>query len=236
MLDFKNALLDSLDPISKDLMKDPLHGTRAITLREIDNRLMLAYGILSSSDLSKNEDNLQLSYRINTPVREFISSHRIAHNVALRNGQPFPESQKVQFLLSALKQCGIFNLRCQMWQMEYPQVVNQTFELLVTAIQEFSDNYSQDATSASTGFSAAVHPDNIPDLQFLISTAVAAAVANLPNKSNLASPPLYCWTHGLGNHPSSSCRHPASDHINTATAKNSQEGSQRVAGRGRTSG
>jgi len=106
----QNAFLDSLDPVAKDLMKDPIHGTRGITLREIDARLVAAYGIMSSADLSKNEDILRISYRAENNLREYVASQRVAHAVALRSGQPFPEVQKVRFLLSALKPCAIITL------------------------------------------------------------------------------------------------------------------------------
>lgn len=239
--DFKNAFLDSLDPVSKDLMKDPIHGTRGITLREIDARLVAAYGIMSSADLSKNEDILRIPYRAENNLREFAASQRVAHAVALRNGQPFPEVQKVQFLLSALKPCAIFTLCCQMWQREFPQVINQTFELLVTAVQAFADNLTQDSTSSSSGFAAAATSMDTTDLHSLVATAVAAAVANLSSRPPVPRAPIatnasYCWTHGVGNHSSAKCRSPASGHLLNATLRNRLGGSNREAGRGRTSG
>ena len=245
-LDFKNAMLDALDPISRELMKDPIHGTRGITLREIDARLVNAYGVLSSADISKNEDILRVPYHGGNSFRDFAAAQRLAHTVALRNGQPFPEAQKVQFLLAALKPCGIFTLRCQMWQVEFPQVANQTFELLVTAIQEFADNLSHDSTSSSSGFTAAVNISNTSDIYSLITSAVAAAVANLPsNKTSVDNVPtratpaqnsVYCWTHGIGYHSSANCRNPASGHVPNATLRNKHGGSNKAAGRGRTSG
>jgi len=81
-----------------------------------DPDMVAAYGVMFSSDLSKTEDILRIPFRADNNFREFVASHRVVQAVALRNGQTFPEAQKVQFLLTTLKHCGMFILCCQMWK------------------------------------------------------------------------------------------------------------------------
>ena len=53
-------------------------------------------------------------------------------------------------------------------------------------------------------------------------------IKGLMKKNESKSYNYYCWSHGIGNHDSKSCKHPKPGHVATATSKNKNGGSEYV--------
>ena len=231
--DFKAIFIGSLDPISDRHLRDPTTGMRNVSIAAIYAHLMATYSVLSSADLAANEQILRSAYSTTMPIRAYTANQREAHAIALANNQPFSEAQKVQHLLIGLAPSTVFDSCLINWKIAHPTVAMQTFDLLVAAVLEFSDNIPTTATSGSMGYSAAVTPLGSlsqKDIATLVAAFKASSTAATPTTPATTGGPqgkprvkYHCWTHGMG-HSSDRCRHPAAGHQSTATAANKMGG------------
>ena len=160
------------------VLKDPVTGFRNVTLRQYHEHMDMTYLIMSPADLADNFASLDLHYDETKPLSDFIASQREVHTIQLANNNPIAESRKVIALVRAMTPCGTFNTRIDLWKIEVPTVVLQTFDLLATALEEFDRNRSKTATTSGAGYSAAVHP-SIASIQTQMATMTSTLAAVL---------------------------------------------------------
>ena len=240
---FTIALLGAIDQVSLHALTDPITGTSLLTLAAIFAYLELTFGILTPADLNANNDLLRIPYSPSITIRAYTTQHLHVHALALSNGQPFSEVQKVKALLDGVAPCGLFTDRCNLWKIALPTVTGQTFALLAEALHSWADTTVATTstlhyTAAATQSPASTSGTASPDLATLIAAAVQAALAEkrrVPKQPRAPKPPpaapanAYCWTHGARGHTSTlhhpttnptGCRHPAAGHKTAATLTN----------------
>ena len=205
---FKGIFIASLDCVTRRLITDPLTGTRNVTIQDIDARLFAAHGILSPSDLRANEASLREPYHPDRPIREHTSTHQELHAIAQANGNPISDAQQVDFLITSLRPCGLFNGRIDHWVIAFPTVALQRFQDLADALHLYADNRTPDLTTSSAGYSAAVRP-----------------ALDVSSTSRLKA---YCWSHGTCSHSSKDCTKRKIGHEDTASFANTKGGSNFV--------
>ena len=235
-----------LPPQTIQSIRDPIHGMTQMTLSTTTTACSALYGILSNADLVANEASLRIPYNSAEDIHTYTNKQTLAHDVAAANNQPFPETQKVNFLLNGITPCGIFGQHILMWRAAHGPVDQQLYDQLVRDVHEWSNSLGSTTTSALGYSSAAV----LPAIDY---TALAAAVAahnqqqparqpqRIPFTNRRAAPlqrpparplsqaiqpiypPNYCWTHGSG-HSGTHCRFPARGHRNDATFANKMGG------------
>ena len=203
LFDFKVSLLASLDAASFDLMNDPVHGTKNISVDQIDARLIMEYGILSPSDLSAIEATLLVPFQVGSNLRQYTNAHRRVHAVSELNGQLISEANKVKHLISGLTPCGLFQPCIDLCTLQNPTIALQLFAALVTAVHAFAATRNNMATTATEGFVAAVISPQFDDSMF--DFRAAAAVAAILKTKPAQRTQLYCWSHGVCGHTSKDC-------------------------------
>jgi hypothetical protein len=222
----------ALDDVSL-LAIDEVGGCVITTLAQMLATLDKIYGVLSPSDLARNSDKLLVPFQAPATIRTFLMSQRRVHLVAAENNFPIPETTKVRSLVNALSSDPSFNSRISAWQMAIPTAAAQTFNSLAEAIIEHADNKDVSATSGSLNYASqvVVGPSQgfSQDQLITISQLVALAVQAIPSKTSPQQPSnnQYCWTHGFTGHSSAQCKRPAEGHIEKATGRNQQGGSNR---------
>jgi hypothetical protein len=231
---FKMTFRASLDEVSHAAMDVDDDGVSSLSLSRMLDILDRMYRILSPSDLSRNADKLLVIFQPPTTIRAFITAQRRAHIVAAANSFPFPETEKIRAFVGALTPCGVFNGRIEAWKMAVPSAAAQTFDLLAEAILEYADNQDIQVTSGAFNYASQVIVPSVasPSPMFSadqlasIAQLVAAAVHAMPTKNTRSQGAAkhYCWTHGFS---SNLCKKPAEGHIESATAKNQQGGSNK---------
>jgi len=245
---FKQLIRASLDQGSLDLLDSDTDQATSLSLREMLERLDAFYRVLSPADLHRNRARLLVPYTPDKNIRSFISTHRRVHLVARENNFEIQEDEKVKALIDALKPCGLFNSRIEIWTMLFPLAINQRFDNLSNTIIEYSDNHDAQVTSGSSLYSnqvmtpvaAAPSVGLSQDMLMTISQCVAAAVqAAIAPSHSAVTPPVvtqaksknnqYCWSHGFCNHISRKCNFPHEGHQVAATANNRLGGSSKNA-------
>ena len=245
--EFKSALLGSLHGEAKQLVEDPITGTRNITLADIVQRLHDHFGVMTSTDLVSVMNVIEKPYSPSEPLRDYVLSHEKAYAVAERNGQPYPESLKVSSMIAGVTPCNLFNFAIDMWLSKNPQVKTQKFKSLTKALQIHSDSHGQRTTAGNAGYSAAavttLSPVLAPPVQEEIARLVAAAVSKMftPSPQQAPAPAtgpaqrtaktrtrMYCWTHGECGHASAACKNKSAGHDDRAARSDHRGGSTAV--------
>ena len=160
-----------------------------------------------------------------------LAIHINAHNIAIANGEPFSEHDKVAKLRGSLLPCGLFNSTIEAWTREFPTIALQTFANLQHATQIASAYGYGTAAAALTQPPPPVWVTLAPttDTAQLIAQVVATSIAAITSQQQLSkkdtsSPRLYFHTHGICSHTSQDCRTPGPKHNVLATAKNAMRG------------
>ena len=84
------------------------------------------------------------------------------------------------------------------------------------------------AGSATTGNPDGDEQKSAPDGFATMRLNIMNEIKGLMKKNESKSYNHYCWSHGIGNHDSKSCKHPKPGHVATATSKNKNGGSEYV--------
>ena len=231
---FKQQLLAALPLHVLTFLRSPLYGTLRLSLRDIYQRSKGKYGTMSAVDLNRNAGLLAIPYDSSTAVTDFLAVHRQSHTIAFLNGQPFAEAVKVKSLIDGLHACATFNGRIDAWVMQYPEVANQQFDSLATAIEAHAaSRHPPRHSSAAMGYSASSVSTTVPDLATIVAAVQAAMKTSAPAAHVPRAPrptlrhPIgssYCWTHGKCGHASNVCRNRSAGHQDLATANNRMGG------------
>ena len=224
------------------LMSEPILRMANRSIFWIVTFLFDNYGRLTPREMEDLVKTLEVYYMPETQsFSAHLAIHINAHNIAIANGEPFSERDKVAKLRASLLPCGLFNSTIEAWAREFPTIALQTFANLQHAAQIAENNRDRLATASAYGYgtaAAAVAQPPLPvgvtlapttDTAQLIAQVVAASIAAMTSQQQLSkkdtsSPRLYCHTHGICSHTSQDCRTPGPKHNVLATAKNTMGG------------
>jgi hypothetical protein len=252
---FRSALIKALDDSSSQHMADPVNGFLLLTVLAIITALRHKHQTLTVSDILRLRSSLQDPFTPGTvPLSTLISSHRRTHRLLADAGQPLDNFTTIHSLISAVRPCGLYDQRIQLYFIGTTLVANQHFEDLPgpPVVQGFANmlleydaaNFTQatePTTTAALGFAgAANHPPptlaqisrDLEHLSKLVASLLsphatpAAKAAQIPSTpTSVTKRKFYCWTHGANNsHHGHDCRNRKAGHQESATAHNKMGG------------
>jgi hypothetical protein len=224
----KDALLKSLDSVSKHLMVDDdsetyfTHDAPWMLARLLDS-----YGGLTSGDLDIVTASLDTPYiHVNADtLGDFIHAQQVAHRTLAKHHQPISEQMKFSRFKGAVNRNNQQLLQ-SFWPVflaNNPTVDMQTFLRCSNALLTHVTNLTTTATSGSSGFTAApaAHNSSAEDFNALVNAEVdrrlaatsnnrsrTAAAATAGTPAPAAKQPFvvkYCYTHGYCGHTGDKC-------------------------------
>ena len=107
---------------------------------------------------------LRAPYNPDHPIPENTSTHQELHAIAQANGNPISDAQHVDFLITNLQPCAIFNGRIDHWVVAFTTVALQRIQGLADALHIYSDIRTPDLTTSSAGYVSAVRSAQLPPL------------------------------------------------------------------------
>jgi hypothetical protein len=186
----KASLIESLDPASKVAIMDPLTGFLQLSVRDILDQMEIIHGVMTASDIQHLKVQVTKRFEEGNSLREFVSNKNRAFALLAAAGQAEPELSKVEILMNSLRVSKTFSRRLDLWSSMNPDLPQQTFDLLATAMILWYD--SRPRAKGPTVLMAHLAEEKIPDE---------------PKKARSRSPgTLFCWTHGMCFHDSATCR------------------------------
>lgn len=175
---FKTKMLDELDPATRVIMEDPVFGSMNITILEIRQRLIAAFGEMSPVERGILFKSALAPYH-GGDMRTWLNSRNLVFAELAATGEPFSVETKTRWLLDSC--AGYFESATELWEGTYNTRALQTLhanslnEVLISAYVK-----SQIAPSAVTASERhtlnAVTTD--ADIDRKVQTALAKGFAN----------------------------------------------------------
>lgn len=174
--DAKTAIIATLDRQSRDLLEEPLHGTRRRTLLQIVTILNDAYGILSANDIMQMQQVTLQPLGSLSRLLPYIQMHRHMAATLATVGQQYPPAIQYRQLRDGVKSTPALLVAIAHYEVSNSTVLLQTFEGLATALIATANNTDDTLTTGSQGYVAASYglgqnPDNA------LAQAAAAQIA-----------------------------------------------------------
>ena len=178
---FKVKFLSELDPATLAMMEDPLFGTMSITILEIRQRLIAAFGVMSPI-----ERRLLLKSALSVYNGEDMRAWQNARNLFFaelaETGEPFSVETRLRWLIDSC--IGHFKYDIDIWEGKYPttamQILNadELHAILITAYVKSKNTSDQlTADSRHTMNAITTEADINHRIRAGIAEGIAAAVA-----------------------------------------------------------
>lgn len=252
---FRNKMMNAIDLVAQTMVGTP---DELITMhpRAILSSLISHYGTVSATELT--EELAKLTIPISDPEEwaPLLGLHMTVHRLHVRNHQALGEHQKIELMKAALAPIGHFDAAIAKFEDDRPLGhVERNFMSFVTKMGIAHSLIRSDKPHTAADLfkrKADGDPNNFVRSKYAGSANQLEPSSLIPTKSNIGSsdleelkafmvkevkalmntskkpPSHYCWTHGIGNHDSKSCKFPKLGHVTTATAKSKSGGSDHV--------
>ena len=148
---FKTKFLSELDPATKAMMEDATVGTMQITILEIRQRLILAFGILSPVDRTILFKAALAPYP-GGDMRAWQNARNLLFAELAETGEVFSIQTKLRWLLESCT--GHFETTIELWEGTYPTTMAQVVhanELYEALIMAYVKNQTQPANLVTAG-------------------------------------------------------------------------------------
>ena len=136
--DIMNLKSKLLSPISPDIitrMSQPILKMTGRDIPWICTFLFDNFGLLTPREMEELTKSLdEFFFPDSMTLSAHCARHISAHNLALRNNEPFREHQKVTLLKRSLLSCNIYTTALEAWARDFPTIAQQTFENLHNAV------------------------------------------------------------------------------------------------------
>jgi hypothetical protein len=239
----KSQLIAAVNNTYIRALEDAAFGYSFVSAADILNHLQTTYGTVTNIDLDRNRELLCAPWTPDDNIEALWQRIDDCQRLARTGNEPIADATAIRLVLTVLEKTGVFTYALDTWRNKpAPDHTMSNFRLhfRLENIERI-----RKATATSTGY----HSANIA----VVATTPAPVSLTTHHVAAIATPPhaapqrqtttktifvdgtdcrlYYCWTHGLGfskNHTSSTCTNRTVGHIDTATFRNPQGGSNKV--------
>ena len=207
VLEATAKIIACLDIVARQVIEDPVHGTRNRTLLEILTLIEAEYGIVTVAEIRRLKVSLADPWDPSTEMGAHVQRHEEIHAILHANHEAISHSTKTEFFFGSLSNLSWeelghpFREAIVFFYNTHATIDTQTWAAAKRAI--ITAYNSRTSTMGSLGYAAP-------------TSAVAT--------KRVETAKHYCWTHGPGRHSSADCQQPATGHKTTATMANKQGG------------
>jgi hypothetical protein len=113
---FKANYIDSLDETPRSMIEDPIHGTMALSIREIREILKTHFGTLSPGDMTKLYEEAIAPYTPGMDMLNFITSKNMIFAELAVWGEVFSTLTRIRILMAQVKSSGMFEETITFWE------------------------------------------------------------------------------------------------------------------------
>lgn len=219
-------------------LEDPDFGYSFVTPLAILSHLTHLYGAVKAVDLDRNREALCAAWTPDDNIEALWLRIDTCQRLAHTGGEPIPDTTAMRLILTVLEKTGVFTYAIDTWRVKHPTM--QSMAEFRTHFRTENEERVRKLTANTAGYHTANVATTAPAPN--PSYAHAATTPTRPGPTTGTHTPTvfvdghdcrmyYCWTHGLGfskNHTSTTCNTRAPGHIETATIRNPQGGSDKL--------
>lgn len=174
---FKTQMLSELDDSTRAMMEDAVFGTMQITILEIRQRLVAAFGVMSPVD-RKILFKAALAPYPGGDMRAWQNARNLLFAELADTGEPFSAETKLRWLLESCT--GHFEATTELWEGTYPTTllqvahVHELHEALITA---YVKSQLQSTQPLTAGARHAMNTATEDDIRRRIQAGIAEGLA-----------------------------------------------------------
>ena len=151
----RKILLDCFDPQYLKALKHSVTGFNNVTSRTILQYLFAAYGRITSSEITANQNKFMEAYDASQPIATLFDRIEECVNFAQDAGQPYTAPQIINNTRTLIQATGHYKRPIREWKRQY-QVANQTWPLFKAHFHEaYMDLIEDDDLTAGAQCSSA---------------------------------------------------------------------------------
>ena len=113
--EIKRIVVDVLDPVYLEGMRQPMTGLASISINNIFSTLFVQYGKITSNQISSATDMCKLPWDPSTPIQVVFNRIRETQDLVTRGENPFSDAQLLKFGYDTVLKTACFNDGMKTW-------------------------------------------------------------------------------------------------------------------------
>ena len=136
----KQAIVESLGPVVRQIMKDPAEGFTLMSIRTIMDKVRAKFGRMRSNTKTNLEEKLNARLPSTDAFDTHISTMRENFNTSVVGGHPIQEYDRVEYLRKSVAGHVLIDQTLRQFDFQHPDESQHRFEDIVSYIEDHLPN------------------------------------------------------------------------------------------------